>query len=95
MPAALIIALIAAAIGISVPYSLLRFHLRLRFRDSEEGNPFLPDRALYDRCRRLIPTDRTFRRWRVFYWLIWAANAVFVAAVILGAATLLYFRARP
>ena len=94
MPAALIIALIAAAIGISVPYSLLRFHLRLRFRDSEEGNPFLPDRALYDRCHRLIPTDRTFRRWRVFYWLIWAANAIFVVAVIVGAITLVYFRWR-
>ena len=94
MPAALIIGLIAAAIGISVPYSLLRFQLRLRFRDSEEGNPFLPDRALYDRCRRAVPTDRTFLRWRVFYWLIWVANAVFVVAVIGGAITLVYFRWR-
>ncbi len=94
MPAALIIVLIAAAIGISVPYSLLRFRLRLRFRDSEEGNPFLPDRALYDRCRRLIPGDRIFLRWRVFYWLIWVVNAIFVIAVITGAITLAYFRWR-
>ncbi len=94
MPAALIIALIAAAIGISVPYSLLRFRLRLRFRDSEEGSPFLPDRALYDCCRRLIPADRLFRRWRVFYWLIWVVNAIFVVAVIAGAITLVYFRWR-
>ncbi len=94
MPAALIIALIAAAVGVSVPYSLLRFRLRLRFRDSEEGTPFLPDRALYDRCRRLIPTDRTFRRWCVFYWLIWVVNLIFVVAVIAGALTLVYFRWR-
>jgi len=94
MPAALIIALIAAAVGVSVPYSLLRFRLRLRFRDAEEGTPFLPDRALYDRCRRLIPTDRTFRRWRVFYWLIWVVNLIFVVAVIAGALTLVYFRWR-
>ena len=94
MPAALIIVLIAAAIGISIPYSLFRFRLRLQLRDSEQGNPFLPDRALYDRCRRTIPTDATFRRWRVFYWLIWVANAVFVVAVLTGAITLAYFRWR-
>jgi choline-glycine betaine transporter len=79
MPAALILILISAAAALSIPYSLLRFELRLRF-------PALP---------ATNPTHRLFRRWRVFYWLIWAANAVFVAAVILGAATLLYFRARP
>ena len=95
MPAALIIALIAAAMGVSVPYSVLRFRLRLRFGDSDEGNPFFPDRALYDRCRRLIPADRAFRRWRVFYWLIWVVNAIFVVAVIGGAITLAYFRWRP
>jgi hypothetical protein len=94
MPAALIFALIAAAIGISVPYSFLRFQLRLKFRDVPETNPFLPDRALYDRCLTAIPADPLFRRWRVLYWLIWGANAVFVVAVIVGAATLVYFRWR-
>lgn len=94
MPAALIVILIAAAIGISVPYSLLRFELRLRLRDVPETNPFLPDRALYDRCRSQLPSDPRFRRWQVYYWLIWAANAVFVVAVIAGAATLAYFRWR-
>jgi hypothetical protein len=94
MPAALIFALIAAAIGISVPYSFLRFQLRLKFRDVPETNPFLPDRALYDRCLAAIPLDPLFRRWRVLYWLIWGANAVFVVAVIVGAVTLVYFRWR-
>ena len=95
MPAALILLLISAAAALSIPYSLLRFELRLRFPALPATNPLLPDRPLYDHCRATIPTHRLFRRWRVFYWLIWAANAVFVAAVILGAATLLYFRARP